>query len=394
MKPNKNTKKKLPYVLIIIIIALCLIAGYAIRISDAGQETNSNNNPVEGTEGQNAGQPTKMAEDIPSSKPNENKSQAEIDATINAVLNAAVEYYGNYSEFTNFVTKNGFWFDNGVNSYISIQDLIGAELLENKYLDESICFLYLKPSDLELPASSSTGNSGDMEIFISYEIKSGFIITSNNLPKTSITKEAHDKILGKYITEDSYSTRIYPSDENFEPIKASIQKYCSFDDDIDFRSLIKDDRFATVIFSPKEKYTDVRSFILEKENNEWAVKIDNVAEFIKPYIEVNKRLINFNLELLPKYNLSQFVGGLQNDYPQYVDYLKTQGYIDEEDGELVFFSSIDKFSYMEFSGGKKYLGNFTDDGVFMLYPVQSIEEASITMLTLNENAPLFILRQC
>jgi hypothetical protein len=48
---------------------------------------------------------------------------------------------------------------------------------------------------------------------------------------------------------------------------------------------------------------------------------------------------------------------------------------------------------MEFASGKNFIANRTADGLWMIYPVSSYEEAMILALSLDENAPVFILKQ-
>ncbi len=386
MKSQKN-------IIIILVLLAIAVAGTVFFMKSkpdneiTENNINNGNNETKNNEVENS--QTQTSEEIPLSKPT-SKSEKEVDDTITTAQKAIKEYYDSYSDFTNYVTRNGFLFDKNTNIYITPQVLIDSEILDSKYMDESITFMYLKPSDIKEMAGIDFESDKDLEIFLLYEQKDDFIIASENL-KANISKEIRNNILEKYKTDNSYVMRLYPPSEDFENLKNAIKAH-SGEEDFDFRQLVKNGNFAYALFSPKNKFADLRAYVLQKENDTWQVKIDDITTYIRPYTEINKQLVNFDLNMLPKYNLSQYMTELHDDYQPYVDYMKESKQIG--DTELTFFSAIGLFSYLEFSGGEKFVGYFTEDNAFTLYPVQGIEDAAIAMLTIDEDAPLFILRQC
>jgi hypothetical protein len=297
------------------------------------------------------------------------------------------DFYEGYKDYTYFAAQGGYLCEFPDGERVTVKNFY-TEGLE---LDERAEIMALKTSDAERLLNSKLEYEGIYKPCAAFKVRDGVAIAASAPDGVKIAlapKEEFEAVVSGYACEFGYVEGAASSPAKFKKIVEAIENHLGVP--IDARSVSKDERFALAVVSPKTDSSDISQFILELSDGEWRIALAGVEDALKPYLYVNERLLNFNLRMLPKYSIRKFE--LFGESDEMVAAIKTKGYAADDD-EITFFSGADEYIYMEFASGKNFIANRTSDGLWMIYPVSSYEEAMILALSLDENAPVFILKQ-
>ena len=336
---------------------------------------------------------TEHEEPVPAFDPEEAvKSLEDIYKMVNNVAEAVVDFYAQFSPFSLYITKYGYLYEYTANAYVKTEDLVGLTNLDPKYASESAYILYLKPNDLTGYRHLNVQPSEKLELFAAYETKEGFVIASVNNPGGILPREDLQKLLEKYdFNHGELKTPEYGGEE-FVKIVAAIIEDALVEPDFDFRYLSADEKYAVAILSPKNDPTTVNQFVLQKTDNKWNVVIFNYENYEKHRSVINARLVDLNMDMVPRDDLTVLRKYFKQSYTDVIDRMKMNSDILNTDGAVVYQAGVNNFCYIIFESGKRFLGFYDDDG-WVMYKTETYEEAAEIMHSLQKWPPLVILRQ-
>lgn len=327
----------------------------------------------------------------------DHKTTQEIQEILLATSKATNDYVKKYAKYSTFISRYAFFCEHYNSFYLTQEDLVELEYLEENMVSENVVILYVKPSDIFDDVSSNESES--FEIFTAYQNADGVhIANTTNGDFTSLIQRAEfDAVLDKY---NFYFGEIVGikenSDDHLEIIDLiRIQNNNDSDYNYDVRYLFKDDKYAVATVSPVSDTRSVTQYILMKNGDDWEMAIPNVEKLDGFASDINKQLQDFNLELLKNCELADFRGYIDRiDIEPIVDGMIVSGAISEENREISFATSCEDFIYIEFASGEKFIGSrYLNNGVFTVYPVKDFVEAILVLEGIHRKPPLFIVRQ-
>lgn len=273
------------------------------------------------------------------------------------------------SEFTGYKIPEEF--SNAVIHFVKPSSLLDYPNVKIKEQEGNI--------DLEVLTVYTAIPMEDGGMFISSKYDEGGILTSEEYKEFVLN---NSPIYGEIRNPK-------PTSEEYKLIKDAVGKYNNEVLDGNVKYLACNDKYAMIVISSKENPSIIKQFLLENKNNNWEVTMSGLETNPKVKIFINTSYPNFDLNMLPKYNLSEFtiVSGLEDIVKQ----LKEQGGI-KDDEILTYSCGSGRFSYMEFKSGYKMLGYINDQGTFDIYEVDSYVSALQKMIELDSiNPPTFII---
>lgn len=153
--------------------------------------------------------------------------------------------------------------------------------------------------------------------------------------------------------------------------------------------LCADNKYAFVVISSGEDTANIKSFLLENNNKKWEVARKNLEKNVKYKYTINVNYPNFNLDMLPIYNLAEF--NPSSDASSVVERLKKQGNIKEDDS-VIYSCVAGKFAYIELKLGDKILVFSNSNNELEAFIFNNYLDALKKMVELDsENPPTFII---
>ena len=309
---------------------------------------------------------------------------------IDEIATFADKYYNeNYSK-TRLISKNGRLYNKASETYIDINFLI-EKGLDKKYKNYPCEILLVKPNDLREFKELSIKNSEDgLTIFIAKKEldKQKYLIASSNSAGGIISEDEYNKFIYKYSEKYGTPTNVIPNTEKYNDILGFIKLYEGIYSDYFVRNIVADNKYACVILSPISNMNDIRQYILIKENNFWKVVLSGLENISRVPIYVNEHFPNLNIDILPKYEISNF--NINNfDYTQIYNTLINNNYINNA-GDISYISGAGKYCYAKDYNNNYYLLIKQND-IWKIFTPSGYSEAYNIMINIDDAAPTFIL---
>lgn len=307
------------------------------------------------------------------------------------LLKDANAFYDEYKDFSTYISKNGLLYNYNTKQYIEPKSIY----TESEMSNEKARILFLKKDDVNTLIKNNNNNN-NFVVCISYEIADGYIFSAFD-KEITITKSQYIDILKKYMNSSIVSgiSVLKESTDGQKTIKLivdAINKEENTKNHFDIRYLSKDDKYALAILSPVDKPAEIKEYILQQINNNWTVILKDIENQIKPAQYINTNILDFNLDFLPSYNICEYKTLISDDADSLFEALKTEQYVDTKDA-IDYFSLVDDFAYFKFKSGKNFLCNLSTSRNWVVYDVKGYEEAVLMMLSIDKDAPIFVLNQ-
>lgn len=309
---------------------------------------------------------------------------------IDGIVDFADEFYrDNYSK-TRLVTKNGRLYNKASENYIDINYLIGKGLGE-EYKDVPCDILLIKPSDLKDYKNMSIKNTNSkLSIFISMKVPSEdkYILASSSDGKGILTSDEYGKLMYKYSQNHGTPLDVNPYSEKYQDILGFIKLYDGAYTDYFVRGMKTDNKYAFVTLSPTYNTNALKQYVLVNKNNFWEVMLSDVHTASRVPVYVNEQIPDLNLDLLPRYEISDYNLASYDSNDIYYTLLKN-GYISGME-DITYIAGAGKYYYAKDYNGNIYLLNYSG-GVWHIRKPKNYKEAYDMMMSEDRFAPTFIL---
>ena len=338
-------------------------------------------------------QPVYIEEPVPVSVANLDKPIDEVWEIVDEAVRCVNDYYNSYRETVAFLAKNGYLYDNPAKAYVLVGDMDALTDIDEKYLEESLMFFYLKPGDLFEYSYLRVSESNELKIFAGLETRDGFAIAAENEQGGIINREDLKVVLDNYSWEHGLIRKIEFQSDEFEQIIKILGEHIGNSNGFDVRYMYRDDKYICVVASPKGQPMEVSQYILHDTGDILNIEISEIETINNHRAAINQHLPDLNQSLLPTYDLENSLKYLKNDFTDIIEAMLEAAFISEDDSPYDSFASgTSDFVYLEFNSGKRFVGHL-DTGTWKMYPIENDEIGRELMWNINKKAPVFIIKQ-
>lgn len=391
---------KIKFIIAGLTVILAVLVG--ILIVNRGKESNPTPTPAPPIETERQlATPEPSQDDVsespteqptPTSQPDTTKTTEEVWEMVVNVLMAAEDFYKEYSWQTQYVSKNGYLFENASGDYITPAKLLELTEMRPEYAEETVWILFLRSNAFDNGAVSGQQEK-ELSIFTAYETSEGFAVAGPNI-ETILPKTRLDEVLAEYQWDHGQVMRYDAEDEQMKQILTILSE----DDgnDLDIRHMARDDKYASAVVSPKNNSTLVKEYALVNENGSWSVALSDIEKQERKFTAITQALPDMSLDLVPGYQLSSDLIYMKTDFSDLLTALRTSGSLYESDGDPTFASGDSDFVYLEFATDLKLLGCYdSDQNQWIMYPVLHYADAESLMEkhAKYSNPPYFYIKE-
>lgn len=297
---------------------------------------------------------------------------------LNSVL---ADYVGEHYDDMGLASAYGFLYSTVTDETIMVRDFVNQGLFSGEdQLVNNIDLIYVKASDVGL-----SGN--DLVACTAYNTKEGYYVSSENLEGSYYAESDYNNLILKYSFTHGNIVSPKRGDVNFSAILAA----ASIDDSYDIKHIAYDDKYAVVVAN---KLGDTAQFIhsvLVKNGEEWTVGMGNVARAKNAKQTVNAQYPDMELGLMPIYNIGDYPE-IMSDLTDFASQLVDLGMLTQEETQNMYGCSAGAFAYIETQEGRRLIGYMEEDEKLAFYEMGSLEEAISTMVRVQEDPPVFIIK--
>ena len=320
------------------------------------------------------------------------ESNSQYWAKLETVAKAASSFYKSKAAEQTLLSKEGKLYNNSTASYVTTSFLSENGYLENTFSDFYCDILLLKSSDIAAYIETKLPSSvKEVDIFTATKQPSGskIMLCSTEGKITSLSQEQYRQLFQKYNTYHGRIAKLSPQMEEYERILNFIRVYEGNYDQYYVRDIRADEKYAVVTFSSQSTPNNVKQYVLINEDGFWEVAIDDLDKKSNLHYAVNSVLPDFNLSLLPPYNVYFYKNDMKADFSDVLKHMITYELIQQQ-SQVQYKCGTANYCYMVLYGGERYLGKKVNEN-WDIWKVKSAEDAISAMELDNQNAPTFIV---
>ncbi|MBE6007955.1 MAG: hypothetical protein E7235_02010 [Lachnospiraceae bacterium] len=330
-------------------------------------------------------------------KPPVNVSQTDKElepywSSVREIALSAQNYYTENFNKTRLVSKNGKLHDASTGEDVTTSTLVEKGYLASKYKTYDCSILLLKTEDVKQYRGISLANDEEgLSVFavIKNPKANSHLLTTARSKGGLISTADYINLLTDYSQNHGSVGRLMSGTEEYNRIINFLSMYEGKFGKYYIRSVTKDNKYAVVVLSSQSDVNNVRQYILRKENNVWEVVMDKLENESRPNVAVNKKLPDFNPDLLPDYTLYDYKKTLLSDYTGILYALVVDKLIDSI-ADVKYIAGADDFCYVVLNNEVKYICYNGSRG-WDIDQVADIDEATDFMRSVSLSAPTFII---
>jgi len=224
---------------------------------------------------------------------------------LKAVAAAAQQDYRINGAKRGWMSKNGKLYGYYDGCYITPSMLVKEGYLQTGLDTQGFEILLIKGSDLA-QCSGASVSSGNMSLGVFAAVKQNnkYLLASPDGKVGQISPEEYTAMLAKYNQSHGTIGRLSSASAEYGRILNYICLYEGKFEDFFVREIRKDNKHAVVTFSTAANTANIKQYILMNDNGFWEVVYPNVQLEAYPLHAINKLVPDFNVGLLPNYNLA------------------------------------------------------------------------------------------
>lgn len=225
--------------------------------------------------------------------------------TLTAVAAAAQQDYKINGPKRGWMSKNGKLYGYYDGCYITPAMLVKEGFLQSGLDTTGYEILLIEGSDLaQYSGASVPSGSNSLCVFAAVKQNGKYLLASANGKAGQISQEDYTALLARYNQSHGTVGRLSSASAEYGRILNYICLYEGRFEDFYVREIRKDNKYAVVVFSGTSNTANIKQYILKNDNGFWEVVYPNLQMDAYPIHAVNKLIPDFNVELLPNYNLA------------------------------------------------------------------------------------------
>ena len=226
---------------------------------------------------------------------------------LTAVAAAAQQDYRINGPKRGWMSKNGKLYGYYDGCYISPAMLVKEGFLQSGLDTTGYELLLIKGSDLaQYDGANVPSGSTGLGVFAAVRQNDKYLLASANGKAGQISPESYTALLAKYNQSHGTVGRLSSASAEYDRILNYICLYEGKFEDYFVREIRKDNKHAVVVFSPVSNTANIKQYVLQNDNGFWEVVYANVQTEVYPINAINKVVPDFNVGLLPNYNLASW----------------------------------------------------------------------------------------
>lgn len=288
-------------------------------------------------------------------KPFWQSSTSKLYETLTAVAAAAQQDYKINGPKRGWMSKNGKLYGYYDGCYITPAMLVKEGYLESGLDTTGYELLLVNGSDLEQYSGISlpSGSSG-FSVFAAVKQNEKYLLSSANGKAGQITQEEYAALLAGYNQSHGKVGRLSSASAEYGRILNYICLYEGKFEDFFVREIRKDNKHAVVVFSTTADTANIKQYILKNDNGFWEVVYPNVQIDAYPIHAINRLVPDFNVELLPNYNLAAWRSHVKAEQGGAVAALFSNYYISSK-SEIYYQCATANCAYFRLTNGSRYV---------------------------------------
>ena len=234
---------------------------------------------------------------------------------------------------------------------------------------------------------SNTDREFTVFAFMKHPMENSYIFTSGGSSFGKLSANEYSRLMARYSMDHGTVRRLTPANTEYDRILSCIKMYESRYEQYFVRSITTDDKYAFVVLSGRANAATIREYILKNENGIWEVVMDDLETEGRLPVTVNKKIPDFNMQMLPTYAIKDFT--MLTDYTGVMDALTKAG-LYAKDETFYYFCGTKDFCYMITDNGKRFLCR-NNNGTWECSRVLDYYDALSRLQKYTNNPPTFIL---
>lgn len=229
-----------------------------------------------------------------------------------------------------------------------------------------------------------------LTVYSAFPVDNGMFISSKFDEGGFVSKEDYQKFVTSQSWVHGEIRTPSKEDKDYKEILNAVEKKDKNLKDGNVKYIACDDKYAIIIISSTKDPAYIKQYALQKDKNGTYNVIVDELETVNSKIFINYSYTDFELGLLPPYELSQYNGQILSDQQYVLDNLQENGDI-SKDENLTYSCGTGNFIYLEFESNLKVLLHINSSGTMDIYEVDDYKTALSQMIKLEANPPVFIL---
>lgn len=319
-------------------------------------------------------QEKKEEEKKPQSKPFWQSETSMHYENLTAVAAAAQQDYRINGAKRGWMSKNGKLYGYYDGCYISPAMLVKEGYLQGGLDTTGYEILLVKGSDLAgySGANVPSGSKG-LCMFAAVKQKEKYLLASAEGKAGQISQADYTALLAKYNQSHGTIGRLSSASAEYSRILNYIGLYEGRFEDLFVREIKKDNKHAVVTFSSASNTANIKQYVLQNDNGFWEVVYPNVQLDAYPINSINKLIPDFNIGLLPNYNLAAWRGMIYAEQGGAQAALFSNYFITSK-SQIRYQCATSNCAYIVLTDGSRYVA-YLDGNYWTAAPVSSDIEA-------------------
>lgn len=309
-------------------------------------------------------------------------------------INAAgYGYYNDRFKTDGFISNYGYLYSLTEDKIITVDDIVNEgyyELPEGMERMAEADFLLLMPKDV-INNGVNVLDADFACFYTSIRTEEGVFISSPEDEGGMMSYENFRNMLLEYIPE--HGEIVYPerNDENYIGIIDAVNEKTGTKKDYDVKHMVCDEKYAVAILGSMDDITDIKGYILSKEDGKWVVSYDKLEKMKDIIAGINMHFPDLAAEMIPKYSIAAN-GEIRTDLDKFISGIVSSGVISEDDLPIVYGCGTGQYVYAEFESGVKIVGGVNEKNELECYEVNNAAEAVKVMREFSQSAPIYIIK--
>ena len=306
---------------------LCLLLGLCVCVTSCNFGGTAQTDPPSAQEEEKGGQTTEII--VPGGKEEDSKEDKEKTEekkeeekktqskpfwqsetsmhyeNLTAVAAAAQQDYRVNGPKRGWMSKNGKLYGYYDGCYITPSMLVKEGYLQSGLDTKGYEILLIDGDDLaQYDGANVPPGSRKFCVFAAVKQNNKYLLASADGKAGQISQANYTALLAKYNQSHGTVGRLSSASAEYGRILNYIGLYEGRFEDLAVREIRKDNKYACVVFSGRSNTANIKQYILKNDNGFWEVVYPNVQMDAYPINAINKLVPDFNVEVLPKYNLA------------------------------------------------------------------------------------------
>ena len=280
-----------------------------------------------------------------------------------SIASAAQKDYNLNGEKKGWMSKDGKLYSHNYNAYITTEHLVEDGYLEAGLTASDYELLLINGSDLSGYDGMSVPKDSTGYCAFAVSKQSGkYLFASASGKVGTLSAENYQAVLANYNQDHGKIGRLSSGSADYDRILNFVSLYEGQFIDYSVRQIYKDSKYAVVVLSPASNTAKVKQYILKNDNNFWEVVLPNLQTESYPITATNRYLPDFNMDLLPPYNLAAWRGYIVSEQGGAVAALFKEQFISSE-SQIRYQCGTASCYYFVLTDGTRY-ACYNDNGIW------------------------------